>query len=340
MSYYTKRGFLALMVMVLGIFVVSQIGYAQPANVEAAKKEGKVVVYGAVPSKTMDIAINKPFEKKYGIKVEYWRGSSTKVMDRALTEFRAGRPGFDVADGNRGVQLIMKEHGLFTKFIPVPSEKFPNQFKEKGALITPWRVLPLGILYNTELLKKSDLPGSLQDLLQPKWKDKICMPDASRHTTTAQFLANLDKLMGDKWLDYVKALAKQNPHLVQSLAPVTNVIIRGETPLGITYIKYVRQYKGPTDYVMLDKFLADTNYVSLGAKAPNPNAGKLYIEYTTSAAGQKAMADQGEFVLYPGISPAIRDADKVAARTVMMDAPSEAEFKKLRAEFQKIFLGK
>jgi iron(III) transport system substrate-binding protein len=339
MTRYTIGRGLASAVVILGILVVARIGYAQPANVQAAKKEGKVIVYGAVPPKTMDV-INKPFEKKYGIKVEYWRGSSTKVMDRALTEWRAGRPGFDVTDGNRGVQLIMKEHGLFTKFIPVPSEKFPNQFKEKDALITPWRVLPLSILYNTELVKKSELPKSLQDLLDPKWKDKICMPDPSRHTTTAQFLANLDKLMGDKWLDYVKALANQNPHLVQSLAPVTNVIIRGEAPLGITYIKYVKQYKGPTDYVMLDKFLADANYLSLGAKAAHPNAGKLYIEYATSAVGQKAMAKEGEFVLYPGISPDIRDADKVADRIIIMDTPSEAEFKKLRANFQKIFMGK
>jgi len=334
-----KDRVLIFAVIILGTLVLSQPSYAQPVNVEAAKKEGKVVVYGAVPPKTMD-AINKPFEKKYGIKVEYWRGSSTKVMDRALTEWRAGRPGFDVADGNRGPQLIMREEGLFTKFIPVPSEKFSNQFKDKEALITPWRVLPIGILYNTELVKKSELPKSFQDLLDPKWKGKISMPDPSRHTTTAQFLANLDKLMGDKWLDYVKALAQQKPHLVQSLAPVTNVIIRGEVPLGITYVKYVKQYKGPTDYVMLDKFLADANYLSLCAKAANPNAGKLYIEYATSAVGQKAMAGEGEFVLYPGLSPAIRDADKVGDRTIIMDAPNEAEFKKLKAQFQKIFLGK
>ncbi len=339
MKFRVKCKFLALPAGILGVLFALSIGDAQPVDVEAAKKEGKVVVYGAVPPKTMDV-INKPFEKKYGIKVEYWRGSSTKVMDRALTEFRAGRPGFDVVDANRGPQLIMKEEGLFTKFVPVPSEKFPEQFKQKDALITPWRVLPIGILYNTQLVKKSNLPGTLQDLLDAKWKGKISMPDPSRHTTTAQFLANLDKLMGDKWLDYVKALAKQKPHLVQSLAPVTNVIIRGEAPIGITYVKYVKQYKGPTDYVMLDKFLADANYVSLGSKATNPNAGKLYIEYATSEAGQQAMAEEGEFVLYPGISPAIRDADKLADRFVMMDAPDEAEFKKLRAQFQKIFLGK
>lgn len=313
--------------------------FAQAVDVDAAKREGKVVVYGAVPTKSMD-AINKSFEEKYGIDVEYWRGSSTKVMDRALTEWRANRPGFDVVEGNAAVQFIMRKDGLFTKFVPLPSEKFPSQFREEDGLLTPWRILPISILYNTDLVNKADAPKTFEALLDPKWKGKISMPDPSRHTTTAQFLWNLEKLMGDEWLNYVKSLASQNPHLVQSLAPVTNVIIRGETPVGITYVKYIRQYKGPTDYVMLEKFLADSNYLGLSAKAANPNAGKLYIEYVTSEEGQKAMANEGEFVLYPGVAPAIHDAEEVVARTVFMDAPDAQEFKKLRAQFQEIFLGK
>src|SRR4029453_2571268 len=96
----------------------------QAANVEAGKKEGKVVVYGSVVPQAME-DFHKGFEAKYGIKVEYWRGDSTKVADRAMSEWRAGKPGFDVVEGNRGVQLIMKSEGLFTKYIPPASEKFP-----------------------------------------------------------------------------------------------------------------------------------------------------------------------------------------------------------------------
>ena len=152
------------------------------------------------------------FKKKYGIEVEYWRGSSTQVSERALTEWRAGKPGFDVVEGNRGVQLIMKQRGLvYQKFVPPASEKFPAQVKEKDGLITPWRVLPISILYNTDMVKAGDLPKSFDDLLQPKWSGKITIPDPTRHTTTAQFLWNLEKFKGDKWLDYVKALAKQKP---------------------------------------------------------------------------------------------------------------------------------
>src|SRR5207244_2521682 len=327
------------------------------------------------------------------IDVEYWRGSSTQVSERALSEWRAGRPGFDVVEGNRGVQLIMKEEGLFAKYVPpaaekfpaqfkekdalitpwrvlpisilyntelvkpnevpktlddllnpkwtgklsipdqiegnrgvqlimkeeglfakyVPpaAEKFPAQFKEKDALITPWRVLPISILYNTELVKPNEVPKTLDDLLNPKWTGKLSIPDPTRHTTTAQFLRNLEKFKGDKWLDYVKALAKQKPILVESLAPVTTTIIKGEAAIGITYIEYIKQYKGPVSYVSMDKYLTDPNYMSLSGKATHMNAAKLYIDFACTPEGQKHIAEDGEFVLAPGVYPPIKDADKV-----------------------------
>jgi iron(III) transport system substrate-binding protein len=202
-------------------------------------------------------------------------------------------------------------------------------------------VLPISILYNTELVKPTEVPKTLDDLLNPKWRGKLSMPDPTRHTTTAQFLWNLDKIKGDKWLDYVKALAKQQPILVESLAPVAPTIIKGEALVGITYIKYLKQYKGPLDYVLMDKYLTDPNYMGLSGKSTRPNAARLYIDYAASPEGQKAIAEDGEFVLSPGIFPPIKDAEKVAPNMVFMDNPSEDEFRKLMSgTFRDIFFAK
>ena len=154
------------------IILTQTIGaFAQPVNVEAAKKEGKIVVYGSVVPQAME-GLHQAFKKKYGIDVEYWRGSSTQVSERALTEWRAGKPGFDIAEGNRGVQLIMKNEGLFQKFIPPASEKFPAQYKEKDGLITPWRVLPISILYNTELVKTGRFAQDLRRSVKSEMERK------------------------------------------------------------------------------------------------------------------------------------------------------------------------
>jgi ABC-type Fe3+ transport system substrate-binding protein len=332
--------FTVLAILAAAGTATNQKAMAQAVNVDAAKQDGKVIVYGAQVPQAMKV-LHAAFEKKYGISVEYWRGSSTQVSERALTEWRAGKPGFDVVEGNRGVQLIMRDEGLFQKFIPPSSAKFPARFKEKDGMITPWRVLPISILYNTEMVKTGDLPKTFDDLLNPKWTGKITMPDPTRHTTTAQFLWNLSKFKGDKWLDLVKGLAKQKPLLVESLAPVTTTIIKGEAPVGITYIKYIQQYKGPVSYVMMDKYLTDPNYMSLSAKAEHVNAAKLYLDYICSAEGQKMVADTGEFVLSPGVYPSIKGAEQVAPNMVFMDNPSEEEFKTLMGTtFREIFFGK
>src|SRR5438552_15209604 len=96
-------------------YLASSSAFAQQANVEAGKKEGKVGVYGSVVPQAME-GLHQAFKKKYGIDVEYWRGSSTQVSERALSEWRAGRPGFDVVVGNRGVQLIMNDVGHLAKY--------------------------------------------------------------------------------------------------------------------------------------------------------------------------------------------------------------------------------
>ena len=331
-----------LIVLAVVVPLAGSVAYAQQANVDTGKKEGKVIVYGSVVPQAME-GLHQAFKKKYGIDVEYWRGSSTQVSERALTEWRAGRPGFDVVEGNRGVQLIMKAEGLFTKYLPPAADNFPAKFKEKDGLITPWRVLPISILYNTDLVKGNDVPKTLDDLLNPKWTGKVSIPDPTRHTTTAQFLWNLRRpeFKGDKWLDYVRALAKQRPILVESLAPVTTTIIKGEALVGITYIKYIKQYKGPVTYAPMDRYLTDPNYLSLSAKAAHPNAAKLYIDFACTPEGQKEIAEDGEFVLAPGVYPPIKDADKVAPKMVFMENPSEEEFNKLMSgTFHDIFFAK
>ena len=62
---------------------------------------------------------------------------------------------------------LMKKEGIFAPYVPPSSQNFPDQFKEKDTLITPWRILPISILYNTELVKPGEAPKNLEDLRVP-----------------------------------------------------------------------------------------------------------------------------------------------------------------------------
>ena len=76
MTRLVKRWLTLGAVMVIGACTLGATALAQQANVDAGKKEGKVIVYGSVVPQAMD-GLHQGFKKKYGIDVEYWRGSST-----------------------------------------------------------------------------------------------------------------------------------------------------------------------------------------------------------------------------------------------------------------------
>lgn len=113
------------------LFISLSISFGAAAQdaklVEQAKKEGgKLIVYGSLESFTVE-PIAEAFQKKTGIAVEYWRASATKVMDRALSETRAGKALFDVMLNNSGAMHVLKKEGLFTPYSSAATAAFPKE---------------------------------------------------------------------------------------------------------------------------------------------------------------------------------------------------------------------
>jgi len=257
-----------------------------------------------------------------------------------LTEWRSGKPGFDLVIGARGPLGLGKQENVYAKFSPASAANFPAKFKDKDGQLVAWRITPVGILYNSEMVKPNDVPKSLDDLLDAKWQGKLSMPDPSRHASTAQYLWNLQQVKGDKWIDFARGLAKQKPMLLESYSTVPNAIVRGESLVGISYIQYAGQTKGPIDFAPISQVFADPSDAALSMKAANSNAAKLFIDYLCSPEGQKKVAETGEFVLSPGVYPAIKGADKIVANLYMMEDPSAETLGKLQAEFRQMFIAK
>jgi len=63
------------------------------------------------------------------------------------------------------------------KYTPARAANFPAKFRDPDGQLTAWRITPVGILTNTDLVKANDVPKSWDDLLNPKWQEKITMPD-------------------------------------------------------------------------------------------------------------------------------------------------------------------
>ena len=328
----------SIMTLLAAALMIAPV-YAQDAQlIQAGKKEGKVVVYGSLESESAD-AIFKVFRQKTGIELDYWRASSTKAMDRALTEYRAGKPLFDAVLTNDNPMQIMLKEGIFAKYDSPSAKAFAKDSIDPG-LGPRYRNVIIGVLYNNSLIKPSDAPKSLEDLLKPQFRGKIVMPDPTQHTTTAQWLASLEKLMGKEKADkFIRDLAAAKPIFVESLLPAAERVASGETPVGIAYVKYVYtfgQRGAPIDYVRLGKMMGDGHYVTLSNKAPHPNAGKAFIDFFLGEESMSMLAKQGEFVNRNGVYPPIADSDKIQfVEMYDLDAKAFAQKKK---EYQEIFL--
>jgi iron(III) transport system substrate-binding protein len=308
--------------------------------VDAAKKEGgKVVVYGSIENDTMDL-IAAALKKKTGLDVDYWRDAANKVTDRVTNESRAGKPLFDVVLTTKSTMQIIQKDGLLAKYDSPSALAFPKEFIDPN-LGPTYRNTIIGIVYNTGIIKPVDAPKSLEDLVKPQYKGKVVIPDASQHTTTAQWMASLHKVMGGKERadKFIRDLAATKPLLVSSLTPAGERITTGETPIGIAFLKNVVFYgkKGvPLDYVRLGKFMGDGQSIALGAKPPHPNAGKAFIDFFLGEEGLRLMAGIGEFVTRKGIYPPLADADKI--EMVEMDDMDKKAFAEKMQEYRKIFL--
>lgn len=307
--------------------------------IEAAKKEGgRAVIYGSLESGTFDDIV-KGYTKQTGLGVDYWRASATKVMDRALSEYRAGKPLFDIILTNDNPMQIMFKEGIFAKYESPTFKDFPPNAIDPN-LGPRYRNVIVGVVYNKNIIKPADAPKSLEDLLKPQFRGKLVMPDPTQHTTTTQWVASLWKVMGKERADkFIRDLAATKPILVESLLPAAKRVTTGETPIAITYVKYVYMFGkegAPLDYVRLGKMMGDGHYLTLSNKAPHPNAGKAFIDYFLGDESMKMMAQLGEFVNRKGVYPPLPDADKIEfVEMVDLDKKQFAEKKK---EYQAIFL--
>jgi len=329
-----------LSLLLLLFLLQAPAAFCQNASlIEDAKKEGgKVVAYGSLESEAFD-AIKAAFEKKTRLQLEYWRASGTKVMDRAVSEYRTGKASYDLLLLNANVARLVVKEGMLATYNSPATGEFAKEAIDP-ILGPSYRSVIIGIVYNKSAFKPADTPKSLEDLLQPQFKGKISMPDPSQHLTTTQWLASLHKIIGKDRADkFIRGLAGMKPIFGESFIPAAERVTGGETLAAITYVIYAYTYaqKGASvDYVRLGKMLGDGHYAVLSNKAPHPNAGKAFIDYFLGDESMKILAKMGEFVNRKGIYPPLPDADKI--QFVPMDDFSKTEYAEKRKEFQKLFV--
>src|SRR5206468_1776438 len=137
-----------------------------------ANKEGALTLYTSIPEKDMAV-LAADFDRRYGVKVNVWRASSVKVLQRAAAEARANRWDFDAAAISSPEMEAMHRELLLQE---VRSGHHANLAPDAMPSHRAWVPQFLNVFvqaYNTSLVRKEDLPKSYAELADPRWKGRL-----------------------------------------------------------------------------------------------------------------------------------------------------------------------
>jgi iron(III) transport system substrate-binding protein len=146
----------------------AQVPQGYPAEyagiVEAAKKEGKVVVYATTDAVAANPLI-KNFETLYGIKVEYSDLNSTELYNRFIAEAAAGSTGDVLWSSAMDLQVKLVADGRAETYVSPEIAHLPKwAVWQNQAFGTTYE--PITFVYNKRLVPAADVPQDHAALLQ------------------------------------------------------------------------------------------------------------------------------------------------------------------------------
>jgi iron(III) transport system substrate-binding protein len=260
--------------------------------IERAKQEGALTIYTSLaPTESKPLA--DAFEKKYRIKVELWRAISERVVQRAVSEARAGRHSADViATNGPEMESLAREEILTTYYTPHAADLPPASIP-RHRLYMPDRLQIFVVGFNTNLVKREELPKSLTGFTDPKWKGKLGIEAGD-----AEWMATLVKKWGEaQGMAFFRKLSEMRPEVRKGHVLLAQLIAAGEIPVGLTTYsgnaETLKRKGAPIDWAPIDA-VARPQGIGITKNAPHPASALLYADFVLSAEdGQKLYEAMG-----------------------------------------------
>jgi iron(III) transport system substrate-binding protein len=258
---------------------------AAPALGCARADDDRVVVYTSL--NTQDSGpLAAAFEKKHGVRTEVWRASSEKVLQRTMTEARAGRFTCDVIETNGPEMEALYRESLLQPFdSPHFADLAPAAFPTHRHYVAD-RFNFFTIAYNTTLVAPEDVPGSYQDLLHPRFAGRLGLEAGD-----VDWFGAMVKHMGEaEGLAYFRRLAASKPQMRSGHTLVGQLVASGEIPIAANVYNHnaerVAVQGAPVRWKALTPTFARPNAIGIAREAPHPEAAALFADFLLSLEGQ------------------------------------------------------
>jgi len=276
----------------------------------AARKEGRVVVYMTGGSVIRD-ALVKSFKDAYGIPVETLVGTGNQVAEKLIREYKSGLYLADVYNGGVTTPVnILKPAGVLDpldRMLLMPDLTVPAEIEKawwNGKL--PWvdsehKVMAFmaypqaWAFINTDFIKPEEMQ-SFKDLLNPRWKGKIVMFDPTMTGAGGKLLSvTATQILN---MDFWREFAKQDPVFYRDHRVMVEGVARGKNYIGVAAkpdevalfmdTGAPLMHRTPVEGIGLT---TGSGGLALPARAPHPNAAKIFINWLLSKQGSRVFSE-------------------------------------------------
>ena len=256
-----------------------------------ARKEGQAAMYTSLNLKD-SVPITEAFEKKAGVKVQLWRASSEKVLQRAVTEARAGRFACDIIETNGPEMEACYREKLLEEFWSphfrdLPPAAFP---KHRHWIADRFNFFTIG--YNTNLVKPAEVPNAYEDLVHPRWAGRVGIEGSD-----VDWMGAMVKSMGDqKGFAFFRKLADMKPQIRTGHTLMAELVASGEIPLAATIYNHNAErliVKGaPIRWKAIAPTFGRPNAIGVSRRSARPHAALLFADFMLSPEGQTLLKER------------------------------------------------
>ncbi|HEX9445170.1 MAG TPA: extracellular solute-binding protein [Candidatus Binatia bacterium] len=299
------------------------------APVASAQSGGELVIYSG-RREPLIMPVIDLFKKATGIQVTLKSGEDQALAQLVLQE-QPSPVGDVYLTVDSGLLEFLRLKAVLQSYSSDATRKISERFRAADGAWVGASGRGRAMMYNTNLVKADDLPKSVFDIVQPKWKGKIGL-DSLRKESTLAWITSVRIVKGEAFTgDFVRKLKENQAVFLDGGPEVRKGVGRGQVALGLLnhyHYNLEAANKTPVGVHYPDQGASDIGILvnAAGAAivkgAKHAKEGRAFVDFLVSAEAQKVFAELNfEWPLLPGVQTAdgVRPLDKLKQTPVSLD---------------------
>jgi len=290
--------------------VATSSGSAE-APIEAMDVSGDLVIYSGRSEPLIQPVIDA-FKAQYpSVNILLKAGSNSELANALIEEQANPQADVFITTELFTVQSLAGQ-GIFESYLPKGADQLPAEFLGADNMWTGLTRRARVIMYNKDLVSEDELPTSIFDLTDPKWKGQIAAAGSTNGSMQAQ-IAAMRQLLGEEETEaWLNGLLANEVTFFSGHTDVRKAVGAGEFKLGLVnhYYFHLQVAEGSNVGIVYPDqgdgqigLITNATSAAIVKGAKNLTAAQALLDFLVSADGQKLFAEQNyEYPLLPAVA--------------------------------------